>query len=64
MAEDHQLTRTGSAGTRFDYCASVVPTALGGVLSGGLRLVLTQLVTRAARNLERAARARPAAVSG
>jgi uncharacterized protein YndB with AHSA1/START domain len=60
MAEDHRLTRTPSGGTRFDYCAAVTPTALGGVLAGGLRVIMSQLVRRAITNLQRVAQSRPA----
>jgi uncharacterized protein YndB with AHSA1/START domain len=58
MTEDHRLTRTATGGTRFDYCAALVPTALGKLASGGLRFMLQQLVTRAGKNLERVAKAR------
>lgn len=58
MTEDHRLTRTPSGGTRFDYCAAAVPTALGRAVDTALRFTLKQLVTRAGRNMERVARSR------
>ena len=58
MTEDHRLTRTPGGCTRFDYCAAIVPTALGKLAAPALRLTLQQLVTRAGKNLERVAKAR------
>ena len=53
MAEDHQLVSLPGGITRFDYAAALVLTPAGRVAAPVLRRVLSALVTRACRNVER-----------
>lgn len=52
FAEDYRLTPEGN-GTRFDWTMGAEPAGIGKPLAPGLRIFMRQLLTRAARNLER-----------
>jgi uncharacterized protein YndB with AHSA1/START domain len=53
MSEDHRLTRNADGTTQLEYTAALVPSVLGRLLAPGTRLVLSGLVRRASKNLER-----------
>ncbi|MBZ0232028.1 MAG: SRPBCC family protein [Deltaproteobacteria bacterium] len=52
FGEDYRLTPEGP-GTRFDWVMGAEATGLGKRLAPGLRFFMEQLLTRAARNLEK-----------
>lgn len=53
MAEDNRLTSNADGTTQLDYTVAFTPTAIGKLAFPALRLVMTALVLRACRNLER-----------
>lgn len=52
FAEDYRLTPEGD-GTRFDWTMGAEATGLGKRLATGMRFFMQQLLTRAARNLDK-----------
>lgn len=52
FGEDYRLTPEGP-GTRFDWVMGAEPTRLGKLAAPGMRVFMKQLLTRAARNLDR-----------
>ncbi|MET0384926.1 MAG: SRPBCC family protein [Polyangiales bacterium] len=53
MAEDHVLTRNADGSTQLDYRVAIVPTLLGRLVSPFVRVIFSQLISQAARNLDR-----------